>query len=354
MTTAQIDFTKYTDKRVTLVVKPADGQGDNVTLEGKVELGVPQGLMFKRKGSGQPDLIEAERVVSIDEVPDKPKELKAKTLKPVDADKVKSHVLERHGVSLDYANEAISPSRNSSSRARLVEAITSASARVSPGRLDPLEQLEGVRDEDARRRTAAGWSAPRDPRKLARAGGRSTTSWEARSSRVSSPPRSRTQSLTAAATSPVVEEAGLLGALTRSSRPASLGEEDPLPLAQSGRPCGLIDRRSPRAWTRTIGPRISNSSACIGITSTPAAPPRAARGEVAERGRPEPTKACASPAVPVGAAGGGPDVEHAARRPRQTGRRPGPAAPGSGSEIPGPARPRRSRAGGSRPTCARA
>ena len=46
----------------------------------------------------------------------------------------------------------VRPSRNSSSRARLVEAITSASARVSPGSVDPLEQLQRVGDQDPARR----------------------------------------------------------------------------------------------------------------------------------------------------------------------------------------------------------
>ena len=44
------------------------------------------------------------------------------------------------------------PSTNSSSRARLVEAITSASARGVAGPVEPLEQLERVGDQDAARR----------------------------------------------------------------------------------------------------------------------------------------------------------------------------------------------------------
>jgi hypothetical protein len=104
VTTAAIDLTQYTEKRVTLTLKPADGESENRVLEGKVEAASPIGLMFKRKGSGQPDLIPAADVVSIEELPEKAKEHKAKALKPVAQATVKSHLLERHGVTLEWAN----------------------------------------------------------------------------------------------------------------------------------------------------------------------------------------------------------------------------------------------------------
>lgn len=98
-----VDFADFVNKRVLLVLKPV-GEDAGEQLEGVVQAGAAQGLMFKAKGKGQPDLIERTSVVSITEQAEKPKPVKAKTLKLVDEDAVKAHVADRHGVTLDWVN----------------------------------------------------------------------------------------------------------------------------------------------------------------------------------------------------------------------------------------------------------
>lgn len=103
MTTATRDFTSFTGKKVKVVLGPDAEGGENRTVEGKVELGTPQGIMLKAKG--KTDLLRGEEIIDISELADAPKLLKAKSLKPVDVNTVKSHVLERHGATLAYVNQ---------------------------------------------------------------------------------------------------------------------------------------------------------------------------------------------------------------------------------------------------------
>lgn len=100
MTTASQDFSQYTDKRVNLT-KVGDGQE---AVEGKVEMGNALAVLFKPKGKSQPELIEAGDIANIELVAEKSKAFTAKKLKAVDLGGVRAHLLERHGVTLEWAN----------------------------------------------------------------------------------------------------------------------------------------------------------------------------------------------------------------------------------------------------------
>lgn len=111
MTTASVleNLEQHNGKKVVLTLvgpQTDDGEPAPTQVEGKVEMGNALGLLFKPKGKAQPELIEKDKILDIVPAPDKPKVLKAKSLKEVAADSVRSHLLERHGVDLDWANGA--------------------------------------------------------------------------------------------------------------------------------------------------------------------------------------------------------------------------------------------------------
>lgn len=100
MTTSEQDFAQYTDKRVNLT-KVGEGQEP---VEGKVEMGNALAVLFKPKGKSQPELVEASDIASIELLAEKAKAFTAKKLKAVELGGVRAHLLERHGVTLDWAN----------------------------------------------------------------------------------------------------------------------------------------------------------------------------------------------------------------------------------------------------------
>lgn len=103
-TAASVDYSQYNGQKVVLTLVPEGESTEPGKLEGKVEVGNALGVLFKIKGKAQPELVEASRITGVEAAPEKPKELKAKTLKPVELGGVRAHLLERHGVSLDWAN----------------------------------------------------------------------------------------------------------------------------------------------------------------------------------------------------------------------------------------------------------
>lgn len=108
MTTAAVadDLSQYNGQKVVLTLAPTGDSTENTQVEGKVEMGNALGLLFKPKGKAQPELVEKDKILGVESAPEKPKSLKAKSLKAVEADAVRSHLLERHGVDLDWANGA--------------------------------------------------------------------------------------------------------------------------------------------------------------------------------------------------------------------------------------------------------
>ena len=170
-----------------------------------------------------------------------------------------------------------SPARNSSSRARLVDAITSAITSGPCGRAEALEDAERVRDQDpARRRRRVGEHLAAlvgHPRGLAL------------DHLVRGEVLAREQA--AALEHPVAHRRAprrpRRGSPAPRRRAARAGRPAPAagwcrPRAAAARPA----RRAPRtrASSVKIGARTSNRNACIGTTSTPS---RAARAGAAVR-----------------------------------------------------------------------
>lgn len=106
MTSATVlQFAEYTGKKVVVTHNTTDKDGAPVTeeLEGKVEVGNDTGLLVKPKGKTSLVLIEAANVELVELAPDDTA-LKAKKIKPVKLGQARSHLLERHGVSLSEVN----------------------------------------------------------------------------------------------------------------------------------------------------------------------------------------------------------------------------------------------------------
>lgn len=97
------DLEQYNEKKVLVTVAPKDG-ADAYEIEGTVSVGNDLGLLIKPKGKTQLLLIEAAEIVEVKYVLDKPKDLKAKELKPVEFGSVRQHLLDRHGFSLADIN----------------------------------------------------------------------------------------------------------------------------------------------------------------------------------------------------------------------------------------------------------
>lgn len=101
------DYSKYDGKNVIVVKKLAEADEDGntaVEIEGKVQVGNTSGILIKPKGKVAFDMIEADQIEEVTFVPTKLKELKAKELKPVEHGSARTHLLERHGVTLDWVN----------------------------------------------------------------------------------------------------------------------------------------------------------------------------------------------------------------------------------------------------------
>lgn len=97
------DFSKYDNKQV-VVVRNLPDKNEAVEVEGKVQVGNAMGLLIKPKGKVQFELIHANEIVEVRYVAEKLKPLKAKELKPVEYGSARAHLLERHGVDLDWIN----------------------------------------------------------------------------------------------------------------------------------------------------------------------------------------------------------------------------------------------------------
>ena len=73
-------------------------------IEGTLEAANDQGILFKPKGKVKPDIIVTKDIEDIRYAPEKAKNLKAKTLKPITYGQARSHLLERHGMTLSEVN----------------------------------------------------------------------------------------------------------------------------------------------------------------------------------------------------------------------------------------------------------
>lgn len=104
----EIDFKQFTGKKVRVVhnLEKPNAQGHMAEeIEGTVQVGNALGLLIKPKGRTMSDLIEADKIESVDEIVSAPKQLKAKALKDVTLENARQHLLDRHGWHLAEVNK---------------------------------------------------------------------------------------------------------------------------------------------------------------------------------------------------------------------------------------------------------
>lgn len=90
------DLSTLTGKRVTLTFHDKDS-GEAQTLEGRVEMGSPVGIMFKEKGKSNVLLIESGQIEELNELAPKEPNVSVKTLQPIPLGRVRQHLADRHG-----------------------------------------------------------------------------------------------------------------------------------------------------------------------------------------------------------------------------------------------------------------
>lgn len=103
-TAIPLDLTSYTGKRVTLTFLDSEDEGKQVAQEGLIELATEQGVMFKKRGSSGVQLIEAKDVQTVVELPSKEANVTVKKLQPIAAGRVRQHLVDRHGFTVEAAN----------------------------------------------------------------------------------------------------------------------------------------------------------------------------------------------------------------------------------------------------------
>jgi hypothetical protein len=98
-----LDLNQFKEKKVTLVVNPAEG-GDAEELEGTVVAVTGSAIMFRPKGKTSPRIIEKGSIESIEHAATGDKKLAVRTLKVVQFGQARAHLLERHGSTLKAVN----------------------------------------------------------------------------------------------------------------------------------------------------------------------------------------------------------------------------------------------------------
>lgn len=106
MSVAIADIKAKIGENILLTVKREDGSTEQV--EGKIEVASEAGVGFKPKGRRELDLLEVEDVLAIEEAPVTEAKLKQVKLKPIEAGRIKKHLIDRHGAPLSQVN-ALSP-----------------------------------------------------------------------------------------------------------------------------------------------------------------------------------------------------------------------------------------------------
>lgn len=94
----------YLNKKVVLHTIDAES-GELVEREGKIDAASPHGIAFKEKGKASVDLYEVDQIEEIAPLVEGPKKIRQKKLKPVEAGSVRQHLVDRHGMPLDRAND---------------------------------------------------------------------------------------------------------------------------------------------------------------------------------------------------------------------------------------------------------
>jgi hypothetical protein len=101
------DLTKYQGQKVIVQVKldePNEKGETLIEVEGKAEAANALGVLIKPKGRTQVELIEAEKIESIEFAPEGDKKLGTRSILPIEYGKARQHLLDRHGNTLDEVN----------------------------------------------------------------------------------------------------------------------------------------------------------------------------------------------------------------------------------------------------------
>lgn len=107
-TSTEIDYTEYTGQTVTVVhnlPEPDEEGHETIETSGKVQVGNTNGILIKPKGQLQFKLIKADDIEEVFLSVEKSKPLKATKLQLVTIGQARRHLLERHGVTVKWANE---------------------------------------------------------------------------------------------------------------------------------------------------------------------------------------------------------------------------------------------------------
>jgi hypothetical protein len=106
-TATEVNLAEYTGKKVIVTqnLDQPDKDGNSaIEVEGTVQVGNADGVLIKPKGKATFDLIEARSIEEIRLAPEKDKSFKASKLKLVTIGGARRHLLERHAVTLAWAN----------------------------------------------------------------------------------------------------------------------------------------------------------------------------------------------------------------------------------------------------------
>lgn len=108
-TIERTDYSTLVSKKVTIVrnLKEANEKGEtSEEVEGTVQASNEMGILIKPKGKTNFTLIEMGEIEEVYLTPETDKKFTRSKLKPVEAGKVRRHLLDRHGVTLDWVNKA--------------------------------------------------------------------------------------------------------------------------------------------------------------------------------------------------------------------------------------------------------
>lgn len=106
MTADIADLTKAAEKKKPVVLHLIQEDGSTKEVDGKIEAASAAGVAFKPKGSSNLELLEVEKIDSMQFAPEKPKTVIQKKLKPIEEGNMRQHLADRHGVSREWCNKA--------------------------------------------------------------------------------------------------------------------------------------------------------------------------------------------------------------------------------------------------------
>lgn len=105
MTTTIDDLQQYVGKEVIVHLVQDDNSAKEFT--GKIEAATVAGIVFKEKGKSGLQLIDSPaKIYEIDFAPVKQKPVTQKVLQPVEFGQARQHLVDRHGIELQWAKDA--------------------------------------------------------------------------------------------------------------------------------------------------------------------------------------------------------------------------------------------------------